>query len=90
MIQTVKQIATTAAIFAVLVFWWGCAAHPKKVISASRYSFNFQDNKDYTISNVYITQKGKEYRIHGSVANRWSPVKITTATAPPVLNVTFS
>ena len=75
--QTIKQILTSVAMFAVVAFFVGCAAHPQKVISAKRYNLTFQEDKDYIFSNVYITRKGKEYKIHGSVANRWSPDKIT-------------
>ena len=75
--QTIKQILTSVAMFAVVAFFVGCAAHPQKVISAKRYNLTFQEDKDYIFSNVYITSKGKEYKLHGSVANRWSPEKVT-------------
>lgn len=61
-----------------IIFLVGCAANSQKVISASRYNFNFHEDKNHIISNVYVTQKGNEYKIHGSVSNRWSPSKITT------------
>ena len=77
MTQIIKQIVMSAAILAGLVFFAGCAAHPQKIISASRYNFTFLDNnKDYIISNVYVSRKGNEYKIHGSIANRWSSDKI--------------
>ena len=78
MTQKIKQISTIVLILSGIIFFVGCAANPQKVISSNRYNFNFIENKDYTISNIYVTQKGDEYKIHGSVSNRWSPSKITT------------
>lgn len=78
MTQKIKQISIIVLILSGIIFFVGCAANPQKVIRSNRYNFNFHEDKDYVISNIHVTQKGNEFKICGSVSNRWSPSKITT------------
>ena len=78
MARSKKNILTLAAMLAVFVFFAGSVTYPQKAMSTGRYNFILQDGEDYSISNVYVSHKGKEYKIHGSVANRWSPKNITS------------